>query len=92
MNLGSALSHTGPFSATIEFQNPINVYYNDTLLGDIYFYNKTKVSGGKGSLNAVTPFMIKDEAAFASFAKTMLAVDSFTWTLKGKLKISALTR
>lgn len=92
MNMGSTLSHTGPFSATIKFQNPVHVYYNDTLLGDIYLFNETKVSGGHGSLNAITPFMIRDENAFASFAKTMLAVESFKWTLKGKLDITALSR
>lgn len=30
MNLGSSLSHTGPFSATIKFHNPVKVYYNDS--------------------------------------------------------------
>lgn len=92
MSLGSSLSHTGPFSASIKFENPVHVYYNGSLLGDIYFFNETKVSGGHGSLNAVTPFMIKDEAAFTSFSKTMLAVETFTWTLKGRLQITALTR
>lgn len=92
LNMGSALSHTGPFSATIKFENPIHVIYNDTIIGDIFIYNETKVSGGKGTLNAVTPFIIRDEAAFTAFAKTMLAVDSFIWTLKGKLSISALSR
>jgi hypothetical protein len=92
MNLGTSLSHTGPFSATLNFHNPINVYFNNTHLGDIYFFNQTKISGGKGTLNAVTPFLIRDEEAFANFAVTLLAVEQFTWTLKGKLDISALTR
>lgn len=92
MSLGSSLSHTGPFSATIKFQNPVKVYFNESYLGDIYFFNQTKISGGKGTLNAVTPFLIRDEAAFASFATTLLAVEQFKWTLKGRLEISALTR
>jgi hypothetical protein len=92
MNMESALSNTGPFSAKIKFHNPIQIYYNESYLGDIFLYNETSIGGGHGTLNAITPFMIRDQAAFASFAKTMLAVESFKWTLKGKLDITALTR
>lgn len=92
MNMQSSLANTGPFAANIKFHNPIDVYYNDTILGNIYLFNDTTISGGKGDLNAITPFMIKDETLFAAFAKEMLAVESFKWTLKGKLDITALTR
>jgi hypothetical protein len=92
MHMETSLTNTGPFSAKIEFQNPVNVYYNDTLLGDIYFYNESHIAAGHGSIDAVTPFVIKDSAAFAAFTKTMLAVDEFKCTLKGKLSITALTR
>jgi hypothetical protein len=92
MTMESDLSKTGPFSAKIKFQNPIQVHYNESYLGDIYLYDETKIANGKGKLNAVTPFLIRDQAAFADFAKTMLAVEEFVWTLKGKLDITALTR
>lgn len=92
MNMESDLSHTGPFSAKIKFHNPIQIYYNESYLGDIFIFNETSISGGNGKLNAITPFMIRDKDAFAAFAKVMLAVESFKWTLKGKLDITALTR
>lgn len=92
MNMESDLSNTGPFHASIKFQNPIQVHYEDKYLGDIFLYDETKIAGGKGKLNAVTPFLIRDDAAFAEFSKTMLAVDEFRWTLKGKLDITALSR
>lgn len=92
MNMESALSHTGPFHASIQFHNPVQIYYEESYLGDIFIYNKTTIGGGHGQLNAVTPFLIKDQAAFAAFAKTMLAVEEFRWTLKGKLDITALSR
>jgi hypothetical protein len=92
MNMQSTLKNTGPFSAKIKFHNPVDVYYNDTLLGNIYLFNDSSISGGHGELNAITPFMIQDQNAFAAFAKEMLAVESFVWTLKGKLDITALTR
>ena len=74
MHMESKLGHTGPFSATIKFHNPVNIFYNDTYLGDIFFYNDTHISGGNGQLDADTPFLIRDQAAFAAFSKTMLAV------------------
>jgi hypothetical protein len=92
MNMESALSDTGPFHASIKFHNPVQIYYNESYLGDIFFYNETTIGGGHGTLNAVTPFLIRDQAAFAAFAKTMLAVEEFRWTLKGKLDITALSR
>ncbi|KAI7900771.1 uncharacterized protein BX663DRAFT_438815 [Cokeromyces recurvatus] len=92
MHMESSLSNTGPFSVNIKFHNPIEVLYKDQLLGDIYIFNNTHVSGGHGTLNAITPFFIKNESAFTSFAKDMLAVKEFKWTLRGKLDITALTR
>lgn len=92
MNMESGLSNTGPFAADIKFHNPIEVLYKDQVLGNIYLFNDTHISGGKGALNAITPFLIKDEAAFTAFSKDMLAVDEFKWTLKGKLDVTALTR
>ncbi|EPB90640.1 hypothetical protein HMPREF1544_02550 [Mucor circinelloides 1006PhL] len=92
MNMESALSDTGPFHASIKFHNPVQIFYNESYLGDIFLYNETSIGGGHGTLNAITPFLIRDQAAFAAFAKTMLAVESFKWTLKGKLDITALSR
>lgn len=92
MNMETDLSNTGPFHAKIKFHNPIQIIYEEKHLGDIYIYDETKIGGGKGKLNAVTPFLIRDQAAFTEFSKTMLAVDEFRWTLKGKLDITALSR
>lgn len=92
MNMESSLTNTGPFSAKIRFQNPIEVLYKDQVLGNIFLYNDSSISNGKGTLNAITPFLIKDETSFASFARDMMAVESFEWTLRGKLDITALTR
>lgn len=91
MNMKSSLKNTGPFGATITFHNPINVYYNDTLLGNITLPN-TNIANGKGQLDADTPFYINDPNFFASFSKDMLALDNFDWTLKGKCDIAALGR
>lgn len=91
MNMTSKLTNTGPFSADITFHNPIEVYYNDTILGTITLPS-AHVSGGSGQLKAFTPFYINNTEFFASFSKDMLADKTFTWRMKGKLDISALSR
>lgn len=91
MSMSSQLSNTGPFPASLKFHNPINVYYNNTLLGNITLPDGS-IAGGKGTLNAVTPFYMQNATFFAEFAKEMLAAETFVWQLKGKLDITALTR
>lgn len=91
MSMKSQLSNTGPFPATLKFHNPIDVLYNDTLLGTITLPDGS-ISGGKGELDADTPFLIKNTSYFAAFSKEMLANDEFKWRLKGKLDITALSR
>ncbi|KAF8926111.1 hypothetical protein BGZ58_000180 [Dissophora ornata] len=91
MSMDGTLGNTGPFSATIKFPEPIQVYYNDTLLGSMNLPD-TKASGGHGSLNAKATFSINDEAAFGSFSADMLSNQKFTWVLKSKVTIVALGR
>ena len=91
MKMSSKLTHTGPFPADIKFHNPINVYYNETMIGTITLPD-THVSGGSGKLEAVTPFLIQDPAFFGAFSKDMLAQETFVWKMKGKLDITALSR
>ncbi|KAI8149166.1 hypothetical protein BJV82DRAFT_209280 [Fennellomyces sp. T-0311] len=91
MKMSSKLTDTGPFSADIQFHNPISVYYNDTLIGTVTLPD-THVSGGSGMLETTTPFLIQDPAYFAEFSKDMLAQETFIWKMKGKLDITALSR
>jgi hypothetical protein len=73
MAMDGALEDTGPFSATIKFPEPIEVYYNDVLLGSMTLPD-TKAHGGKGDLKvASAPFSINDEVAFGSFSADMVS-------------------
>ncbi|KAI8974103.1 hypothetical protein BDB01DRAFT_807607 [Pilobolus umbonatus] len=92
MYMESSLSNTGPFHAKIKFLNPVKVHDENGYLGDIYFFEESEIAGGTGALNAYTPFMIRDQDAFATFAKSMMAVEEFKWTLEGQLEITALSR
>ncbi|KAF9421486.1 hypothetical protein BGZ94_008824 [Podila epigama] len=91
MAMDGALGKTGPFPATIKFPEPIEVYYNEALLGSMTLQD-TKASGGKGALLDTTVFTIKDEAAFGSFSADMMNQAKFTWVLKGKITLVALGR
>ncbi|KAF9098545.1 hypothetical protein BGX27_000783 [Mortierella sp. AM989] len=91
MSMDGTLGNTGPFSATIKFPEPIEVYYNDVLLGSMRLPD-TKASGGKGALVAQASFNINDEAAFGKFSADMMGQDEFTWVLKSKVTIVALGR
>ncbi|KAF9583044.1 hypothetical protein BGW38_010364, partial [Lunasporangiospora selenospora] len=70
MDMNGDLTNTGPFSATIKFPEPIEVYYKDVLLGSMTLPD-TKASGGKGSLLATQSFKINDPEAFGSFSADM---------------------
>ncbi|KAG0006468.1 hypothetical protein BGZ65_007614 [Modicella reniformis] len=92
MGMMGALTDTGPFSATIKFPEPIEVYYNDVLLGTMNLPD-TKASGGKGDLTVPeAPFTINDVTAFGSFSADMMNNEKFTWVLKSKVTIVALGR
>ncbi|KAF9981330.1 hypothetical protein BGZ75_007419 [Mortierella antarctica] len=91
MAMDGSLTDTGPFSATIKFPEPIEVYYNEILLGSMNLPD-TKASGGKGSLLASARFTVADEKSFGSFSADMMNNAQFTWTLKSKVTIVALGR
>ncbi|KAG0083453.1 hypothetical protein BGZ93_001791, partial [Podila epicladia] len=70
MSMEGTLGNTGPFAATIQFPEPIQVYYNEKLLGSMNL-KETKASGGKGSILDSTTFNINDAEAFGSFSADM---------------------
>ncbi|KAF9930757.1 hypothetical protein FBU30_011293 [Linnemannia zychae] len=91
MSMNGDLGHTGPFSATIEFPEPIQVYYGETMLGSMSL-PPTKASGGSGKLVADATFNIDDQEAFGTFSADMMNKDTFVWVLRSKVTIKALGR
>ncbi|KAL1915656.1 uncharacterized protein VTP21DRAFT_6415 [Calcarisporiella thermophila] len=91
LNLESYLSGTGPFSATLEFNQPVEVSWQNRVLGRMDL-PKAEVHGGGGTLNALTNFQILDQQAWADFAKVIIVQDKFTWHLSSKATIYALGR
>ncbi|GJJ76993.1 hypothetical protein EMPS_09352 [Entomortierella parvispora] len=92
MAMSGKLGKTGPFSATIIFPEPINIYYNDTMLGSMNLPS-TKASGGSGDLNADNvAFSISNTDAFGAFSADMMNQATFVWTLKSSITLQALGR
>jgi len=73
MAMDGKLGKTGPFSATITFPEPIEIFYNGTMLGSMNL-PPTKASGGSGDLKADSVlFSISDTDAFGSFSADMVS-------------------
>ncbi|CAO3649289.1 unnamed protein product [Cunninghamella blakesleeana] len=91
MNMQSTFTNTGILSATVAFHNPLNIYYNNTLLGNISLPD-VAISNGYGSLNADTEFYIEDTDYFSAFSADMMTFDQFDWTLKGQADVTGVGR
>lgn len=75
MSMQGNLGSTGPFPATIQFPEPIQVYYKEQLLGSMVLH-ETKASGGKGTISDSSVFSISDVDAFGKFSADMVSISS----------------
>ncbi|KAF9954644.1 hypothetical protein BGZ72_004432 [Mortierella alpina] len=91
VSLAGTVGNAGIFSATIDFPEPIAVAWEGRPLGNMTM-SSIKASGGKGSINEKTTLMITDKDAFSDFAKKMMGVESFIWTMSSKVNVRAVGR
>ncbi|KAF9007982.1 hypothetical protein BDQ17DRAFT_1388900 [Cyathus striatus] len=89
------VAHTGIFSATIKFTNPITVTWlegdNMTMIGEMSLNEPLKAKHKRAILDQSTVFKIHDTDIFGRFAKTMITQHSFTWNLHSTgLEVHAL--
>ncbi|KAI8869276.1 hypothetical protein GQ42DRAFT_30416, partial [Ramicandelaber brevisporus] len=89
MEFVSELTDTGPFSATIQFVGPVNITWNNLLLGKVNMPD-AYVSGGSGTVKAKTTMTVANADVLGDFSTHMLNDKSFTWKLDGKVKVKAL--
>ncbi|EGO25193.1 hypothetical protein SERLADRAFT_448192 [Serpula lacrymans var. lacrymans S7.9] len=90
----SSVSHTGIFSASIAFTQPVNVTWingsSETPLGYMSL-SPLSASHKRATINDTTTFYIQDEAAFGLFATHMITDQNFTWRLESyNLRVQAL--
>ncbi|KAF9108577.1 hypothetical protein BGX29_010183 [Mortierella sp. GBA35] len=91
VSLTGGISNAGIFPATIEFPEPIIVSWEGRQLGSMKM-STVKASGGSATIVDSTTFSIIDKEAFATFAKQMLTIEHFTWTLTSTVQVHAVGR
>ncbi|KAF9926852.1 hypothetical protein FBU30_003642 [Linnemannia zychae] len=91
VSLTGGIANAGIFPATIEFPEPIVVSWEGHKLGSMMM-STVKASGGSASIVDSTTFDIIDKEAFATFAKEMLSLEKFTWTLTSTVQVHAVGR
>ncbi|KAG1851680.1 hypothetical protein F4604DRAFT_1933963 [Suillus subluteus] len=88
------VSHTGIFSATVAFSQPVNVSWMngsvDVPLG--YMSLSTLYASNKrATINDTTTFYITDQNAFGRFTSSMITSQNFTWKLQSSnLNVQAM--
>ncbi|KAF8840051.1 hypothetical protein BDN67DRAFT_1054007 [Paxillus ammoniavirescens] len=85
LSMQGIVTHTGIFSASISFPNPVNVSWIDgstkvpigyMQLSTLYAKNK------RATINDTTMFYITDQDAFGRFTSAMITSQNFTWQLE----------
>ncbi|KII92866.1 hypothetical protein PLICRDRAFT_102438 [Plicaturopsis crispa FD-325 SS-3] len=94
LGLNGVVTHTGIFSATIEFQEPLNVswVYGDEVIPIGTMPMQTIHAHSKRAyINETTTFSITDQDAFGKFAAYMITAEAFTWRLHtSSLRVQAM--
>ncbi|KAG0343775.1 hypothetical protein BG004_005003 [Podila humilis] len=91
VSLTGGIANAGIFPATIEFPEPILVQWEGKTLGSMNM-SPVKASGGSATIVDATTFTIVDKEAFRTFAKSMLSIEDFTWTLTSTVQVKAIGR
>ncbi|GAA5937070.1 uncharacterized protein JCM15063_000146 [Sporobolomyces koalae] len=92
VGLTGSLLNAGPFDASIEFPEPLQVYYEGNYIADIELPAICS-SGGSGVPNLQTTgkLTIVNKGDFIKFATDLLLNPSFTWNVRtSKLRVLAL--
>ncbi|RKP14473.1 hypothetical protein BJ684DRAFT_15207 [Piptocephalis cylindrospora] len=88
--MSGSMADTGPIDADIEFEGPVQLWSGSSNLGQLPMQPLQVRAGTGAPLDVSSTFEILDQPAFSSLAKTMLAAESFTWTLRGTASARAL--
>ncbi|KAF9581671.1 hypothetical protein BGW38_001225 [Lunasporangiospora selenospora] len=89
VSLIGGIDNAGIFPATIDFPEPIVVSWNGKQLGQMTM-SSVNAKGGKAEIVDATAFSIIDKEAFATFAKDMLTIKDFTWSLSSTVVVHAV--
>ncbi|KAG2131418.1 uncharacterized protein EDB93DRAFT_1255529 [Suillus bovinus] len=88
------VSHTGIFSATVAFSQPVNVsWMNGSVEVPLGYMSLSTLhaSNKRATINDTTTFYITDQNAFGRFTSSMITSQNFTWRLQSSnLNVQAM--
>ncbi|KAF5351977.1 hypothetical protein D9756_007389 [Leucocoprinus leucothites] len=93
------VTHTGIFSASIKFTEPIDVFWlndpdNDSegiQIGSTPPFTELHARHKRAPINQTQPFTIVNQTAFSEFTRFMITSETFSWRLSSKnLQVQAL--
>ncbi|KAJ3567055.1 hypothetical protein NP233_g6616 [Leucocoprinus birnbaumii] len=93
------VTHTGIFSASIKFTEPIDVFWlqdpdNDSVgvqIGSTPPFTELHARHKRAPINQTQPFTIVNQTAFSDFTRFMITSQNFSWRLSSKnLQVQAL--
>ncbi|CDR88214.1 uncharacterized protein SPSC_03875 [Sporisorium scitamineum] len=89
--LQGTITNSGPFDATIQFRNGLNVTWNGRLLGQIAMPNVSLAGDVGATLEILAQFAVADVGYLTEFTKYLLTEQSFVWNIAGDgLSVAAL--
>lgn len=89
--LQGTIQNTGPFDATVNFNNGLNVTWNGRLLGQLAMPNIAFVADVGATLEIMAQFVVADVAYLTEFTRVMVTEQSFVWNIAGdNLTVAAL--
>ncbi|EST10168.1 Protein of unknown function DUF3712 [Kalmanozyma brasiliensis GHG001] len=89
--LQGTITNSGPFDATIQFTNGLNVTWNGRLLGQIAMPNVSLAGDVGATLEILAEFVVADVGYLTEFTRFLLTEQSFVWNIAGDgLSVAAL--
>lgn len=89
--LQGTITDTGPFDATLEFAEGLNVTWNGRLLGKLAMPNVSFVADVGATLEIMAQFVVADVDYLTEFTRYMVTERSFVWNIAGEnLRVAAL--
>ncbi|WFD44515.1 hypothetical protein MPSI1_003183 [Malassezia psittaci] len=90
-HLIGSITNSGPFDATIQFPDGLQVSWNNKVLGQIAMPNIQLAADEGAQIDLEADFAVADVSALTEFTKFLVTEPSFVWTIAGQnLNITAL--
>ncbi|CAG8470506.1 8851_t:CDS:2 [Diversispora eburnea] len=84
------VTNGGPFSSTIKFKTPVNMFWEDKVLGTVNF-DTINVKGGQAQINLQDKeFLITENDNLVQFSKALITQSTIKMSFKGSVTVKAM--